>query len=147
MLHHFLLFSSCVDSSSSWLPFRGKRNQCGIRTIKGVLRKPRSLFQKAADAFQMCCLLSRQRWDLAMLTLLLKWPPTALSFAALWWNPVSPFIATCAPQIFKLGLHKQWCAREMMPPPPPSIHPFQSRPACIINLSSIGQMLPSQTRC
>lgn len=53
--------------------------------------------------------------DLVMLTLLLKWPPAGLPFTALWWNPVPPFIPTCASQIFKLGLHKHCCAGEMIP--------------------------------
>lgn len=146
------LLSRSVSPSLPGYPCEGKRIQGAVRTIKGVLRKSPGLFQKvaAAAALQMCCLLSRQRWDLAMLTLLLKWPPTALPFAALWWNPVSPFIPTCAPQIFKLGLHKHCCAGEMMSPSPhPSKPqgPFQSQPACIINLRSIGQMLPSQTCC
>lgn len=50
-----------------------------------------------------------KKWALMMLTLLLKWPPVGLLFAALWWNPMPPFIHTCARQIFKLGLHKQCC--------------------------------------
>lgn len=112
-----------------------------VGTIKGVLRKPPGLSRKQpSPSFRvsaMYCLLSRQRWDLVMLTLLLKWPPAGLPFTALWWNPVPPFIPTCALQIFKLGLHKHCYAGEMIP------NAAWSEPA--LNLCSIGQMWPSQT--
>ncbi len=67
-----------------------------------------------ASAIYTVCWVDRGG-DLTMLTLLLKWPPAGLPFTALWWNPVPPFIPTCAPQIFKLGLHKHCCAGEMIP--------------------------------
>lgn len=100
-----------------------------VRTIKSVLRKPLGLSRKQPSppfrASAIYCLLSRQRWDLTMLTLLLKWPPASLPFTGLWWNPVPPFIPTCAPQIFKLSLHKHCCAGEMIP------NPFWSKPAAL----------------
>lgn len=61
---------------------------------------PESSRHRLFRASAIYCLLSRQRRDLMMLTLLLKGPPAGLPFTALWWNPVPPFIPTCAPQIF-----------------------------------------------
>lgn len=138
-----------VSRSVSFFPpgyLRLREGTCPkpVRTIKGVLRKPLGLFQKVSAAAFQCVrdilfAESTEVGDLAVLTLLLKWPPAGLPFTGLWWNPVLPFIATCALQIFKLGLHKQCCAGEMIPLSEPT--------CCIINLCSIGQMLPSQTHC
>lgn len=88
-------------------------------TIKGVLRRSPGVSRKLPStpfrALATCCLLSWQRLDLTMLTLMLKWPPADWSFTALWRKPLPPFIPTCAPQIFKIGLHKHCRAGEMIP--------------------------------
>lgn len=120
--HSWSLISHCYFSLS-WLLWQHRpiEGRCPkpVGTIKGVLRTPPGLSRKQPSppftASAIYCLLSWQRWDLMMLTLLLKWPPVGLPFTALWWNPVPPFIPTCAPQIFKLGLHKHCRAGEAIP--------------------------------
>lgn len=129
LLHVTVIFSPMV-TLATLLRLNEGRCPKPVGTIKGVLRKPPGLSRKQPSppfkASAIHCLLSRQWLDLTMLTLLLKWPPVGLPFTALWWNPVPPFIPTCAPQIFKHVLHKQ-----MMP---------NTVWSCIINLFSIGQM-------
>lgn len=92
-----------------------------VGTEEGVLRSPACLSRKQpSPPFQglrdIYCLLSRRRWDLTMLTLLLKWPPAGSPFRGFMMKSCATIHPpTCAPQIFKLGLHKHGCAGEMIP--------------------------------